>query len=280
MSGGVDSEAMAMAFLEAGIPVRAAIGIYGPNAMNTEDVADAFLFCRRHDIPVQEIPVDLTEFFESDRHLEYGRRFSCASPQLAVHLHLLSRIKGVPVLAWNPTEIEWNARERRIKFLLPSEPHMSYLRYFALEKRPGVPFFFAYTPELIYSFWNTPQFREDLQRAHRESSAPDTPPESRFSYWLKVKKYQQGGFPVIARHRKRTGFEEAKIFFKNRFAEKNQFSEMPQVDAFDFFFRKPLEKISPYPSRTIQIVPSRFFPHPEFFPMSFPEKGRGPANQK
>jgi hypothetical protein len=240
MSGGIDSECMARAFLEARIPFRAAIARYMPQALNEPDIQDAFKFCERFQIPVKVFEIDLIRFFETEKkHLMYAEKFACRSPQLAVHMDLLDRVRaemgGVPVLAGNPIEIEFDFVNARAVLCMTAEPHLSYLRYFSDQKTPGVPFFFSDSPELIYSFWQTPQFRHDLQMVAetylltQQNGSATIPPrfenELKFSYLGKIRKYQQGGFDVRPRDCKRTGFEEAKSFFRDYFLDKKKIPE-------------------------------------------------------
>jgi hypothetical protein len=268
MSGGVDSECLARAFLEAKIPVRAAIARYLPDSLNEDDIVDAIDFCKRFEIPTRIFEIDLIRFFETEKkHLEYVRRFACRSPQLAVHMELLERIRdemhGVPVLSGNPTEATFDSKTGQLFFLLPSEPHLSYLRYFAQQKIPGVPFFFCYSPELIYSFWQTPQFMNDLKMgfaATRHGAGPEGSNNEAYQYMSKVRKYQQGGFQVQPRDRKKTGFEQAKIFFRDRFIKKGEIQPDFPHEAFNYFFRRPLEELCPYPSPTGSAVAKSYLP--------------------
>jgi hypothetical protein len=280
MSGGVDSECMARAFLEARIPFRAAIARYMPQALNESDIQDAFKFCERFKIPVQIFEIDLIRFFEIEKkHLICAERFQCRSPQLTVHMELLDRIRsemgGVPVLAGNPIEIGFDLSSARPILFMITEPHLSYLRYFRDQKIPGAPFFFSDSPELIYSFWHTPQFKRDLQmvneccRLTEKNGIATIPPnfenDLMWPYLGKIRKYQQGGFDVVPRDGKRTGFEEAKIFFRDYFLEKKMIpSDFPH-EAFNYFFRKPLEELYPYPTPRAFIVSQREFPEPELF---------------
>ena len=278
MSGGIDSECMARAFAEAKIPVRAAVARFMPGALNEPDIVDAFKVCEQLGIPVQVFEIDLLQFFEKEKkHLYYAEKYECRSPQLAVHMELLERVRtemnGVPVLGGNPIEVEFSRMAGCPIFLLPSEPHMSLLRYFAHQKIAGVPFFFSYTPELIFSFWQTPQFESDLEIAHENFQLfrrGELPPlnlrqEWPFAYLGKVRKYQQGGFDIRARSSKRTGFEEARIFFRSYFLEKGKIDRDFPHEPFNYFYRKPLEELHPYPYPVGVVIPELYFPRPEFF---------------
>ena len=59
-------------------------------------------------------------FFESGKYLEYGEKYECQSPQLAVHLHLCDQIKGCPVLSWQPPEIFYHLDSENKKTIICS----------------------------------------------------------------------------------------------------------------------------------------------------------------
>lgn len=261
MGGGVDSEAMARAFLSEGIPFRVAIGRYS-QALNENDIMHARLFCKSMDIDHEYIDIDLMDFFLSGKYLEYGRKYHCRSPQLAVHLEILEKLRGrgLPILAWNPCEIARIQSVRAFNICIPTEPHSVFLRYFRQEALPGVPYFFAYSPELIFSFWYTDQFLKELKMA--EKQVHNRLLTQVQSYLGKVEKYRQGGFDVRPRDGKRTGFEEVKALFRDYFLKTGEIRERYPggCEPFDYKFRKPLEKMNPYPESRISVVPQKYFP--------------------
>jgi|FLYM01.1.fsa_nt_gi hypothetical protein len=264
MSGGIDSECMALAFLAAKVPFRVAIGSYS-QGLNKSDIESAYHFCNLHHIEYETIEIDLVDYFSKGKHMECAQRFECRSPQLAVHMEMMSQIKGVPVLSWNPSEIRYNPAMMVHDIYLPAEPHLAYHKFFEKQNRPGVPFFFAYTPELIYSFWQTPQFLKELKFAESRKNSKDFTCVK--SYQGKVKKYQEGGFSVLAKEDKKTGFEEAKLFFSEYLQEQKVVSEpFPGgLDPFDFCFRRPMVELNPYPFPTVRIFSKEHFPQTTLF---------------
>lgn len=277
LSGGVDSECMALAFLKAEVPFRAVIGRYS-GGLNDDDIVHAFDFCRKFGIKTEEVSIDLVDFFKSEKHIEYAHRYQCRSPQLAVHIEILERISDTPVLAWNPIELIFRTENNSVDMLLPGEPYLSHLRYFINERRAGVPFFFAYTPELVYSFWQTPQFARELRTAERQLKRSRSrfwrrwrkrPYDQVQSYQGKILKYQEGGFEILAREDKKTGFEKAKLFFHQRLIEEGKIQEDFPFEPFNFFFRKPLEELYPYPSPYVRLFSKKYFPPSDIFENTF-----------
>lgn len=282
LSGGVDSECMARAFLRAAVGFRVAIARYQPGNLNEDDIVDAVRFCEANKVEYRFVDIDLVDFFESKKHLDFARRFECRSPQLAVHIELVLRLLEstpnrslVPVFGGNPIEIGFDYETGVPTLLSPSEPQLCLQRFFMRSGLAGVPFFFSYTPELIYSFLRTEQFANELSEADRRFRlfAAASSENRRFvvesfngavsPYLGKVRKYQEGGFSIVAREGKKTGFESAKAFFKARFINTGVIDSVFQYEPFDYFFRRPLEEISPYPKMYAQLLPARFFPRPD-----------------
>lgn len=279
MSGGVDSEAMAIAFMAAQVPFRVVIGRY-QGGLNYHDYRHAEEFCSRNGLTVEYIDVDLVEFFESGRHLQFAHRYQCRSPQLAVHIEILLRVQGVPVMAGNPIDVGFHPAHHPYVFF-PSEPHACLLRALRAEQKPGVPFFFCYSPELIYAFWRTPQFSKELRHCEmrlaqmrqslrvqksgwrdrirhllRLNLAIET---SDYDYYLaKVFKYQQSGFALEPRAEKLTGFEMVKQFISERAGSED-------LKTFDHLYRQPLEVLNPYPVHYVQKFSKKHFPETTLF---------------
>ncbi|MBX3032764.1 MAG: hypothetical protein KF865_02490 [Bdellovibrionaceae bacterium] len=243
MSGGIDSEAMAEAFLEAGEKFSVAILRFA-GGFNEFDIHQARDFCRRRNLTCREFEIDLKEFYASGRHLRDARDHGCRSPQLSTHLYLMETVPGFPVFSWNVPNVErfrkpWEARHRAV-IHLPTELFFCYHRFLVWKNKPGVPFFFAYTPELIYSFLRTPALQEMIF-----SEAPDFRPEY-LDYRMKCRVYREGGFSAAPRSAKMTGFEEV----RRHYARTTDLGE----GAFNLLYRKPMEELAPAPSRERYLV--------------------------
>lgn len=251
MSGGVDSEAMALPFVHLKIPFQVVIGRYN-GGLNAPDYKHAVSFCEFHKISFDFIDIDLDNFYlRQQLHLKYANQVACRSPQLAIHLFLAEQIQGIPLLASNPTNILFPPNMQKPILGLPGEPQSCYARYFHQHDRIAVPYFFHATPELIGAFFRTVQFQNELTHVLRFSTAPPT------TYFDKVLKYRQAGFNVVARDFKRTGFEEVKEYFQQL---------MPStIDPFNSIFRLEMEKLNPYPLVQLRTVPSIHMPNEHQF---------------
>lgn len=226
LSGGVDSECMAWAFLREQVPFRVAI-LRFKNELNWFDISHAVDFCQRQGLSFEFFDLDVDEFYEGGSHQKFATEFRCTSPQLTAHLSLLERIPGFPVLAWNATAVLYRA-DGKITFGFPSDLYFCYFRFLRRAQKPGVPFFFLYTPELIYSFLHDPRIQDLIFRPRAGIS---------YNYQLKCDVYRSGGFPIAPRENKWTGFEEVKRHFSLKYGE--------DETAFDRHFRHPYEQMFP-----------------------------------
>lgn len=242
MSGGVDSECMAQAFMKAEVQFRVAI-LRFEDDLNHFDICDAVEFCKTHQLEYQLFNLDIIHFYESGRYLEFAIPYRCNSPQLCAHLYLLSQLDGHAILSGNIVRVCLNASGKVI-LSFPHDLYFCYERFFAMKRQPGVGLFFLHTPELIYSFFRLPRMQELIfQKGQMHGREMD--------YAAKCQLYRDGGFDVNPRQDKFTGFEEV----KRRIAERSGLGE----SAYDQLYRKPLQKIFPLARRSIFDVSYKFF---------------------
>lgn len=235
MSGGVDSESMARCFLAAGVEFRVAIMRFD-RELNWYDIRDAVAFCDRMQIPYRFFDLDVREFYLGGRHFELARKYRCRSPQLTTHLHLMDAIPGFPVLSWNVT-CPYISQTGRASLLVPSDLYFCYERFLLANKRQGAPLFFLYSPELFFSFLRLPMMQDFLRRTG------DWGAKHQIDYQMKCDTYRAGGFSVVNREDKFTGFETVKQFFAEYYGG--------DLTTFDQKFRQPLERELFIPQRTV-----------------------------
>jgi hypothetical protein len=237
LSGGIDSEAMLRAFEAAEIPFEA-VFLRFENELNRYDLEDNVKICEQLGAKFSFIDIGIQDFFESGKFLEYGKKYGCQSPQIAAHLYLLDKIDGCPVLAGNPLEI--HASQKVLNHNLPGDLHAVYLRYFMKNNRPGVPFFFIYTPELCFSMLHTEIMQQLIAFGLAGAS---------FTYFYEIKclSYRQAGFNVTARRDKFTGFEKLRELY-------DALDNKEHGTAFNQRYREPLELLNPLPKQHAQIV--------------------------
>lgn len=242
LSGGIDSECMLESFLQQGIPFEA-VFLRFKNELNLFDIKTNLDLCESLNIKYSVIDLDIIQFLESGRYLEIAEKYECQSPQLATHLWMLDQIDGIPILGGNPILPTW--QNQHLFFIgLPGELHSTYFKYFMINQREGVPWFFIYSPELISSF-----FHLDCSRPYLENKRGPAD----YTYLEKCKGYAQGGFKALPRLDKFTGFELVRNYYDEKYQTKNGIT-------FNEKFRLPLEKMFPFPERYVQLVPQSYFP--------------------
>lgn len=248
LSGGVDSHAMLLAFAEAGVSFDA-IFLRFKNDLNLFDIETNVAVCEAMGINHSFIDLDVIHFFESGLYAGIADEHECQSPQLAVHLWMLDRIfeldpNCIPILGGNP--VAPIRKDDRWLFIgLPGELHAVYFRYFLNRQKIGVPFFFLYSPELIASFFRLPSMKNFVEG--RVSSEGD------YTYYLKVLNYREGGFDVVPRDDKFTGFEKVRAYYDRLHGTNHGV-------AFNRLYRTPLEERFPFPQAYYQLVPRSYFP--------------------
>lgn len=238
VSGGVDSEVMLRSFIHAEVDFEVHILRFKDN-LNDFDIFNVIEFCQKRNIVIHFLDLDVIRFFESGQYLKYGELYQCQSPQLAVHLWMLDQMDGFPVLSGNyifPKKME----DGFFYVGLPGELHCVYFRYFEKKQRAGVPWFLIYTPELYTSFFKTPTIQKQFQLSFDH--------QMDFDYALKCQIYNEGGFDVLPREDKFTGFEKIRAYYDQKM---NSSFGM----AFDELYRKPLEIMNPFPNEFLQLVP-------------------------
>lgn len=229
LSGGVDSECMLRAFVKAEVPFRTFIFRYRRQGRwqkdwNHHDTRNALELCRRFGIEPFCVEVQTLDYFRSGQVFQDSQDYLCPSPQLCLHIHMLKKIPGCPIFAWNAPNFESYSAPSGHQYGvgLPGFKYFSYQRYFDRAQREGIPFFFLYTPELLYSFLRLPTFQKLL----KNKSAQGSPQ-------LKWDLYTEGGFTLENPRPKFTGFEQLRIYLDQ---------QAKNFDQFNLLYRYPLEK--------------------------------------
>jgi hypothetical protein len=147
LSGGIDSEVAAQAFLLAGIPFTAHILRFA-DGINWHDIQYAVRFCEAHDVPHVLHDIDILKFLENDMY-RYASQTQSVSPQLCATMWLIDRLDGYPVLGQGEPLLvrqngQWSLRE--------SEKINAWYRFFMVNDRAGVPGFHQFTPEQVLSY--------------------------------------------------------------------------------------------------------------------------------
>lgn len=236
ISGGIDSEATAEAFLAEGIPFQT-ITMRFNDGWNDFDIAPAIEFCKLHNLDQKFYDLDIIRFLETDLYLEYAHKYNCNSYQLCAHLWLLDQLEGIPVLGGQQFlpifklingKIEASAAGQidLLKVIgLSGHRHMSYYRYAKKNNRFLVSEFMQYTPELVMAFLRLPMYQEFISRGTDLENV-------NLTYTQKCLWYEQAGFKAKAKQAKFTGFEKLQNYYAAKF---------DKTWAINDLFRLPLE---------------------------------------
>jgi hypothetical protein len=101
LSGGQDSELLLRTVIALGIPhnvITMKLLIDGC-IVNTQDLYYSELYCRENDIKQNIITLDVLDFFESDRYLNYVVPYSIIEPHVATHFWMIEQCDNTPVFA-------------------------------------------------------------------------------------------------------------------------------------------------------------------------------------
>lgn len=227
MSGGVDSETVAISFMEAGIAITAVLLIFKDD-FNDYEINRAKAFCKAKKIKYVEVILDLNEFYKKELHLQYAEKYFCRSPQIATHLWLIENFNEKLIFAYNPLPIF--STGRKITILPPPLMYHCYDYCMKINGKCGVGLFHLYTYELMMSFlkldlnWHI-LFDCNFVRNY----CPE-------NYSIKTELYRAGGFEINATH-KYTGFEKYRRYL-------NEINGYKGKDYFDDFYRNPMKKLS------------------------------------
>ena len=246
LSGGIDSECMAQAFIYAKVPFKVAIARF-PYRLNEFDIQHAIRFCHIHQLQFQVFDFDIIDFYSQNLHLEYAKKYRCNSPQLTAHMHFFTMIPGTVISPWCPPEVRFrDSGEPTVS--MPTERYLAFDRFFQQQPHKGVYFFFLYTPEIIKSFLQLNCYKSALSQ-NCILHPNDT---ENFYYQLKCEALRESGFVFTPRKYKQTGFEKIKTYYAKLHGRLDD-------PVYEELFRYPLQELIPDPVEVIAGFPPDFF---------------------
>lgn len=199
ISGGVDSQSMTQAFVQAKVPFQAILMV-DKNGCNAADVVSARRFTKKLNVSVTEFEFDYIQFIKNYSYVEMAKTYRFNNPEYGILLHLMDRFKGYGVYAGRPISIGTVVSGEQVIGLAGDET-WSKARYLERTGQDGCPEFLIHTPELVDSFLNT-------------QYAKNYPATSKWNYESKVKLLREAGFDVEeAPSEKFTGFENLYQYF-------------------------------------------------------------------
>lgn len=149
LSGGIDSEVMALNFFLQGLPFKVVILDY--NGQNEHDIFRAKKFCDNLGIKYSLLRFDVLKFWENDLQ-QLAAQANTSSPQIAALCYAVSQIDE-PVIVGDG---EPSLRGYDKKFFDSKCERWALARWMHLIEKPGCPRFYQFTPELESSYYFDP----------------------------------------------------------------------------------------------------------------------------
>jgi hypothetical protein len=146
LSGGQDSELLLRTAIALGIPhnvITMKLLVDGC-IINTQDLYYSEMFCRENNVKQNIITLDVYDFFESEKYLEYLIPYSIIEPHVATHFWMLEQCDGTPIFAG---DYSWPWVEKSI--LSPHRlDYSSYSRFMHDKNINGIGSFLNHSLEL------------------------------------------------------------------------------------------------------------------------------------
>jgi hypothetical protein len=177
LSGGIDSEIICRAFLEAKLPFEVCIWKFKDD-LNYHDIIYAIDFCKKYDIKINEIEIDIIKFIGEDMFNIYKDNF-CPNWWANIVKYVVEKMDGYQIFGDGHANFNHDPlgiKAHRVPAYIPpvliptkyykSPPvleaktykiiaegrHYNILPYMDQINKEGCTEFFYYTPELIYSY--------------------------------------------------------------------------------------------------------------------------------
>lgn len=210
LSGGVDSQAMVYSWLEAGLNFEV-VALVFDNGLNYHDVETAYQFCKAYNLPIREIPLNVTQFLNRE-NVNYAIMYKSASPQFNVHYKLFNMLKdvgytgaccgGVAIFQDNGL---WGNNFRRNIF--------NFINYVDISGFPVQGSFLSYYP---YLTWAIGLLTKPLDIPIKKELGDHLFKQYEdVRYQNKVEGYTRAGLKIIPQKLAYTGFEKVKDFYES-----------------------------------------------------------------
>lgn len=221
-SGGVDSQAMILAWLRSGVEFTIATGRFN-GGMNDHDIENLWLLQKREGFDVQVLDLDVISFHENEL-MDWAKRYQCTSPQIMTHMYICSQIPTGTVISSGNYILKNGFHGANTYMTFGLE------RYARLSGQSVVPHFWMHDQDLMPAF--------EMQR--RKLSLPD----DRTDYEFKCDLFRHCGYDVIPQIKKYNGFEKIKEYYDGQQVAYNTrlkaMSYGPSTRYYDIVFRYSL----------------------------------------
>lgn len=238
LSGGIDSELMGLAFIDAKIDF---IGFslvykYKDQILNQHDVSNAFNFCKKYNIRHITKEVNILEDLYNNRHREYFIKGIYETYFLIPGLYTqqlmiehINNIGAVPIMASDQVEIKFNQFREPVIGDCSYSIGLSAPTWAHLTNKTCVYDFFMYSPEQIYAFL-------DIGDVKNTTSV---------DYDFKYKISKKYGNQNINYYNKLTGYEYVKENFKKYFNKELHELTMQTIDDIDWNLKPMTQYVHP-----------------------------------
>lgn len=241
LSGGLDSEAMALAFIAAQVPFDVTT-LRFRNDLNVQDIGRSIEFCKIHGLKQQFIDLDVVSFFERNEFSSYLAPYFCPSAEVATQLWFAEQIKRPFVWGGEAFRLFVKEKDREPSLQAISEVEAVMFRLIKTQGLRAVPNFHFYSPELAWSFLKKSlEYKNHFHDSDR--SAAFLSEKSAF--------YRVCGFPLLDnpnRKEKLHGFEGLKNYFDERLKSQNT--------SYNEQYRIPINKLYPLQGSTYLSIPA------------------------
>lgn len=219
VSGGIDSQAMLYAWLKFGKDFIPTSVIYNNN-FNLHDVGNISNFANQYNLKINYLDFDLLGFYKNEFD-SYSEIYRCSSPCISAHIKMTENLKGTVIFSGDPI----------FSNILSYTDAILGLYRASLIRDNLVPYFFCYTPEIVYNFYINKIVNTTVS-----------------GYVNKYKQYHEFGFPVIPQESKFSGFEKVKDYYDLHYKHlvspftRLKYAKKLSKRTFDILLRYPYEE--------------------------------------
>lgn len=222
VSGGVDSQAMMLAWKNSGIPFRAVH--YSYTNLNNVDTQTLHQFSLKHQIPVEIRVFDVLSYFKSDSYIKDACEYDCVSPHILSYIKFTSKHQETCIMSGN--------------FIISGNSGLNWTilgldRFRRDKKNNFVPFFFFNNPHIASCFDSKGKLSDELGVRVTDKDW----------YTLKCQMLINSGFDIIPQKNKMTGFEIIKEMYDSHSVPSHlriKYAHLPSKRPFDLLLRYSL----------------------------------------
>jgi hypothetical protein len=237
-SGGIDSELMGLAFIDAKVDFIGFSLIYKhkDRILNHHDVINAINFCKKYNIKHITKEVKILEDLYENRHREYFINGVYETyfliPGLYTHqlmIEYINSIGAVPVMASDQVEIKFNKNKEPVIGDCSYSIGLSAPTWAHITNKTCIYDFFMYSPEQIYAFLDI----DDVKNTKT------------VDYNFKFKISKTYGNTNINYYNKLTGYEFIKENFKKYFNKELHELTMQTINDIDWNLKPMTQYVHP-----------------------------------